>query len=68
MYNTGNGILINAEYDKDLFSAEYIGRITDNYIYLIENIIDNAEYKTGDISLKSEEINISSDSIDDCLF
>ena len=68
LYNTGNGILINAEYDKDLFSAEYIGRITDNYIYLIENIIDNAEYKTGDISLKSEEINISSDSIDDCLF
>lgn len=68
LYNNDDGILINAEYDRDLFTAEYIKKISENYVYLIRNIINNQDKKISEIHLKPENIKIFSDNIADSLF
>ena len=63
-----DGIHINAEYDTDLFTKAYIKQITDNYITVIERILNSSDTPIDDITLNASNNSIRSESISDSLF
>lgn len=68
MKETPNSILINAEYDKALFSKKYMNEIVENYKLILNSVIDNENAEIDSIGLKGNSNILIANNIFDSLF
>lgn len=61
-------ILINAEYDKELFTSDYVKEITENYKRILQMILENEQMMIDSIALCSEKNILESKDLLDSLF
>lgn len=68
MKESTDSIIVNAEYDRELFTKEYIEEIIESYMIILKVLLDEEDILVENIALASRSKILKSDDISDCLF